>query len=116
MFPLVYWNAAAAMFAYAFGNVAVLGLDVLGESQLVGYPQVRRQSLLSALRNVNSLTLQLGSLPPQFPSVAMLNWTTGAGTARYWVLDLLLQQTTKGDALVASSTTPQAEVPMASYH
>ncbi len=29
-------------------------------------------------------------LEPQFHSVAILNWTTGAGTARYWTLKLLI--------------------------
>ena len=35
-FPAIYWNAAAAMYAYMFGTSAVAGLDVLGESQLIG--------------------------------------------------------------------------------
>jgi hypothetical protein len=29
-------------------------------------------------------------LEPQFPSVALLNWTTGIGTARYWTSKLLI--------------------------
>ncbi len=29
-------------------------------------------------------------LEPQFPSVALLNWTTGVGTARYWTSKLLI--------------------------
>ena len=33
-FPNSYWNAAAASFAYLFGKSSVLGLDVLGESQV----------------------------------------------------------------------------------
>jgi hypothetical protein len=65
-FPLVYWNAAGAAYAYLFGQLAELGVSWLGMSQLVGYPS-------------------------QFPSVAMLNWTSGAGTARYWTLSLLLE-------------------------
>jgi len=28
--------------------------------------------------------------PTQFPSVSMVNWTTGEGTARYWILKLLI--------------------------
>lgn len=39
-FPAIYWNAAAAMYAYLYGRTAVLGLDVLGESQLIGYPSI----------------------------------------------------------------------------
>ena len=86
-FPAVYWNAAAAMYAYLFGTTAALGLDVLGESQLIGYP---------------SIPFQRGppingpwTAPPQFPSVSLLSWggafgEPGDGTARYWALKLLV--------------------------
>lgn len=30
-FPNTYWNAAGAMYAYAYGKVSVVGLDILGE-------------------------------------------------------------------------------------
>jgi hypothetical protein len=65
-FPLVYWNAAAAEFAYLFGNLAGQNVSWLGMSQLVGYPT-------------------------QFPSVSMVNWTTGEMTPRYFTLKLLLE-------------------------
>jgi hypothetical protein len=29
-FKPIYWNAAAAMYAYLFGNLAVKGIDILG--------------------------------------------------------------------------------------
>jgi len=35
-FPLVYWNAAAALYAYAWAKISRLGIDVVGHSQLVG--------------------------------------------------------------------------------
>ena len=59
------------------------GLDILGESQLVGNP---------ALPELN--------LPPQYPSVAMLNWTNGLGNARYHVLKTLIENFKPGDKLV----------------
>ncbi len=65
-FPNIYWNAAAAQFAYLYTNLAFQSVDWIGESQLVGYPS-------------------------QFPSVSMTNWTTGEMTPRYWVLNLLIQ-------------------------
>jgi len=65
-FPNIYWNAAAAHYTYVFMNLAQQGIEILGESQMVGFPS-------------------------QFPSVSMVNYTTGQGTARYWVLMLLLQ-------------------------
>jgi hypothetical protein len=52
------------MFADLYVQLAHLGIDVLGESQLVGFPG-------------------------QFPSVTMLDWNTGQPNARYWVLKLL---------------------------
>lgn len=86
-FAPIYWNAAASMYAYLFGRTAVVGLDILGESQLVGYPSV------SFTRRSNG---QPYTAPPQFPSVAMLNWTKGEPTARYWALKLLLEEFTAG--------------------
>ena len=88
-FPAIYWNAAAAMYAYLFGTTASLGLDVLGESQLIGYP---------------SIPFTRGppyngpwTAPPQFPSVSLLSWggafgSEGDGTARYWALKLLVDE------------------------
>jgi hypothetical protein len=35
-FPLVYWNAAAAYYAYAWAKISRQGIDVVGHSQLVG--------------------------------------------------------------------------------
>ena len=35
-FPMVYWNAAAALYAYAWGKLSRLRVDVVGHSQLVG--------------------------------------------------------------------------------
>ena len=35
-FPLVYWNAAAALYAYAWVRLSRQGIDVVGHSQLVG--------------------------------------------------------------------------------
>jgi len=98
LFPLVYWNAAASMYAYLYGRLSLLGLDVLGESQLVGYPQ---------------LTLPDGIvLEPQYPSVSMLNWTTGEGNARYWVLKLLIDNTNPGsDRIMPTTVTPIASNP-----
>ena len=35
-FPMIYWNAAAALYAYAWGKISRQGIDVVGHSQLVG--------------------------------------------------------------------------------
>ncbi|HEY7210035.1 MAG TPA: glycosyl hydrolase family 39 [Bryobacteraceae bacterium] len=62
--PQSYWNLSGATYAYVFGNLASLGIDIAGESQLVGYPT-------------------------QFPSVSMVDWNNGAPNARWRVLQLL---------------------------
>ena len=36
LFPLIYWNAAAALYAYSWGKLSRQGIDVVGHSQLVG--------------------------------------------------------------------------------
>ena len=73
--PASYWHLSGATYAYVFGNLASLGIDVAGESQLVGYPT-------------------------QFPSVSMLDWNTGAPNARFRILELLKSNFAPGDAIV----------------
>jgi hypothetical protein len=70
-----YWNLAGAMYAYLFGEMTKMGIDVAGESQLVGFPT-------------------------QFPSVSMVDWNDGKPNARYWVLKLLHDSFGPGDKLV----------------
>ena len=76
--PDSYWNLAGAMYAYIFLELTKLGIDVAGESQLVGYPT-------------------------QFPDVSMMNWENGNPNARYWVLRLLKENFGPGDILVNTS-------------
>ncbi|MDE1177471.1 MAG: glycosyl hydrolase family 39 [Edaphobacter sp.] len=73
--PKEYWNLAAAMYAYIYIEAAKLGVDVTGESQLVGYPT-------------------------QYPSVSMMNYNTSEPNARFWVLKLLKDNFGPGDRLV----------------
>ena len=77
--PDSYWNLSGATYAYIFGNLASLGIDVAGESQLVGYPT-------------------------QFPSVSMVDWNTGAPNARFRVLELLKDHFSPGLKLVQTQT------------
>ncbi len=72
-----YWNLAGAMYAHIFLELTKLGIDVAGESQLVGYPT-------------------------QFPDVSMMNWENGKPNARYWVLKLLIDNFGPGDKLVST--------------
>lgn len=73
--PNGYWNLCGAMYAYLYAQLAHQGIEVAGESQLVGYPT-------------------------QFPSVSMVSWTTGQPNARFWVLKLLHDNSGPGDKLV----------------
>lgn len=73
-----YWNLSGAMYAYIYVELAKIGIDVAGESQLVGYPS-------------------------QFPSVSMMDWTNGKPNARYWVLKLLKDNFGSGDKLVSTN-------------
>src|SRR4029453_15987671 len=73
-----YWHLSGAVYAYVFARLARLGIDVAGESQLVGYPT-------------------------QFPSVSMVDWETGAPNARARVLQLLKENFRPGDKLVETS-------------
>ncbi|HEV3326266.1 MAG TPA: glycosyl hydrolase family 39 [Puia sp.] len=73
--PDGYWNLSGAVYAYVYLALTRMGIDVIGESQLVGYPT-------------------------QFPSVSMINWKTGKPNARYWVLKLIKDNFGPGDVLV----------------
>jgi hypothetical protein len=75
--PDSYWNLCSAMYAYLYSELAQIGVEVVGESQLVGYPS-------------------------QFPSVSMVNWNTGRPNARFWTLKLLHDNLGAGDRLVHS--------------
>jgi hypothetical protein len=84
--PNSYWNLCAALYAYLYAELAKRGIEVAGESQLVGYPT-------------------------QFPSVSMVDWNTGQPNARYWVLKLLRDNFGPGDKLVeTTSGTPYVYV------
>jgi hypothetical protein len=81
--PHRYWNAAGALYGYLFVELTKLGVDVIGESQLVGYPS-------------------------QFPSVSMIDYNNGKPNARYWVLKLIKDNFHPGDKLVANQDDPFA--------
>jgi hypothetical protein len=78
--PQSYWNLSGALYAYLFAELSRIGIDVAGESQLVGFPT-------------------------QFPSVSMVDWKDGRPNARYQVLKLLHDHLGPGDSLVATEAT-----------
>jgi hypothetical protein len=78
--PESYWNLSAATYAYVYAELARQGIEAAGESQLVGYPT-------------------------QYPSVSMVDWTTGQPNARYWVLNLIHDNFGPGDKLVDTTST-----------
>lgn len=83
--PHRYWNAAGALYGYLFVELSKLGVDVIGESQLVGYPS-------------------------QFPSVSMIDYNNGKPNARYWVLKLIKDNFHPGDKLVANKAGDSGDV------
>lgn len=83
LIPAAYWNLSGALYAYVYMKTARLGIDVVGESQLVGYPS-------------------------QFPSVSMVDWTTGQPNARLRVLELLHSNFSPGDRMVSTKIAGSA--------
>jgi Glycosyl hydrolases family 39 len=83
--PDRYWNLAGALYAYLYAELARQGIDVIGESQLVGYPS-------------------------QFPSVTMIDWKNGKPNARYWVLRLIKENFASGDRLVDTKTGSNSDI------
>jgi len=80
--PRAYWNLAGSLFGYLYIELSRLGIDIVGESQLIGYPT-------------------------QFPSVSMMDWTTNEPNARFWVLKLIKDSFHPGDSLVETSIVGQ---------
>jgi hypothetical protein len=76
--PAAYWNLAGALYADLFIELSRMQIDVVGESQLVGYPT-------------------------QFPSVSMMDWTNNQPNARFWVLKLIKDAFHPGDKLVETA-------------
>jgi hypothetical protein len=76
--PPAYWNLAGSLYAYLYIELARLQIDIIGESQLVGYPT-------------------------QFPSVSMMDWINNKPNARFWVLKLIKDSFHPGDKLVETS-------------
>jgi len=76
--PKAYWNLAGSLYAYLYVELSRLQIDVIGESQLIGYPT-------------------------QFPSVSMMNWEVNKPNARFWVLKLLKDSFHPGDNMVETS-------------
>jgi hypothetical protein len=63
------------LYAYLYAELTRIGIDVVGESQLVGYPT-------------------------QFPSVSMVDWETGKPNPRFRVLQLIHDNFGPGDRIV----------------
>ena len=75
LIPPGYWNLSGALYAYVYLEAAKLGIDVVGESWLLGFPS-------------------------QFPSASMVDWNTGTPNARLRVLELLHRSFSHGDRMV----------------
>ncbi len=80
--PAAYWNLAGSLYAYLYIELSQLQIDVVGESQLIGYPT-------------------------QFPSVSMMNWLNDKPNARFWVLKLIKDNFHPGDKLVETKLEGQ---------
>ena len=80
-----YWVAAAGYWAYLFGRLAASSptVRVLGASQLM-------------------------DAPGQEPSVTLVDWESGGGTARFWIVALFVRSFSDGDALLNTTVAPAA--------
>jgi hypothetical protein len=79
--PESYWNLSGAVYAYVYEELSKLGIDIVGESQLVGYPS-------------------------QFPSVSMVDWRTGRPNARFRILELIKANMGSGDRIIDLAIDP----------
>jgi hypothetical protein len=81
--PESYWNLSGGMWAYIYGHLAQIGIDLDAATELIDYPGMYAASTL-------------------------VNWETGQPNARYWVAKLLRDNFGPGDKLVDTKLeTPQ---------
>ncbi len=73
-----FWPICAANFAYLFAKLAPLGVDVLGMSQVIGYPA-------------------MDGLSWEWPSTSMIDWISGKPNARFWLLKMLIDLLGNGE-------------------
>ena len=66
MIPTASWNLAASWFGYAVGNLAEIGVKVVGQDQLAGGPS-----------------------PDNSASVSCLDWATGRPNAKYYSIQMV---------------------------
>ena len=78
--PGSYWNLSAALYAYLYNQISHLGIEAVGMSSGLAYPNT------------------------YYPSVTMMDWTTGQPNARYWALKLLIDNSTVGDKQVETTS------------
>ena len=76
--PVGYYNLAGSLYAYLYVELSRLQIDLIGESQLIGYPT-------------------------QYPSVSMMDWTNNKPNPRFWVLKLIKDNFHAGDSLVETN-------------
>jgi hypothetical protein len=79
--PDFYWNMSGAMFAYAYGNLSLLDVDLVNASELIDYPS-------------------------QVASTTLLDWDTGAPNARYLVAKLVRDHLGPGDRPIKPFPSP----------
>jgi hypothetical protein len=83
--PPLYWNASGALYAYLFIGLSKQGINIIGESQLNGYPS-------------------------QFRSVTMVDWENGKPNARFWILKIIKDNFHSGDRLVETKLPQWSQV------
>ena len=93
VFDPLYWCASAAYNVYLYLTLMKENIEVIGWSQLTAYPTIS----------------ELG-LEARDPSVAMLNYSTGEGNARYQTLKLMIEYTGVGDRLVETVSSDASNV------
>ena len=79
----------AAVYTVLVSELSIKGVDLVGSSQLSGFPVLPEWNLTDA----------------QFPGVSMTNWTTGNGNPRYWALKLYNEYLGHGDQILFTNGT-----------
>ena len=100
-----YWNIAASLWGFYYGELARLGTSAIAASQLTGYPPATWKGIVmpdgasllyssdACANKSRELKLSCAGKPVNnnFPCVSMMDWRgNGSDTARTWALQMTI--------------------------
>jgi len=99
-----FWNVAASLWGYYYGELSRLGSVSIAASQITGYP--------AGYWNIHGKPVNLN-----YPCVSMMDWRDkGSDTARSWALQMTIDVLGNADKRIFSANISSSQRPSSSSH